>query len=468
MPHRNLFVLIACLLAGVAAWAARHRDLPGSRFNEVLSIIARSALEPVAARQLFEAAVAGAVGQLDEHSAYIPRGEQDGFEALLDQQFGGVGLELVQDEAPGELVVSSPVVSGPAWQAGIVAGDRIIAIDGEPIHGVPLAQVVGLLRGPIGTPVMLRIAATRSTSDPTVLPEADTATRDVRLERALVTTETVLGDRRRSDGTWSFRIADEPAVALLRITSFGERTAAELDAALASLATEPPLSGIVLDLRGNPGGLLSAAVAVCDRFLDGGVIVATRGRRVGTEEPPLEPREATAGAMCVGVPMAVLIDGLTASAAEIVAACLQDHGRATIVGSRTFGKGTVQSIVPLGAGDGLLKLTTAEYVRPRGAAINRRPDDRDDATWGVVPDRNAEIAPPAASLERLRRWRRQRDAVDVPGRPPSDVAGMASRAIDEVLAVALDSLARASAAPTQFGSQEKTARDADDAAAAGE
>jgi carboxyl-terminal processing protease len=468
MPLRNLFLLIACLLAGVAVWAARYRDLPGSRFNEVLSIISRSALEPVAARQLFEAAVAGAVGQLDEHSAYIPRAEQDGFEALLDQQFGGVGLELVQDEATGELVVSSPVVSGPAWQAGIVTGDRIIAIDGEPTHGVPLAQVVGLLRGPIGTPVMLRIAAARSTYDPTVRSDADTATRDVRLERALVTTETVLGDRRRADGTWSFRIADEPAVALLRITSFGERTAAELDAALASLTAEPPLRGIVLDLRGNPGGLLSAAVAVCDRFLEGGVIVATRGRRVGSEEPPLEPREATAGAMCVGVPMAVLIDGLTASAAEIVAACLQDHDRATVVGSRTFGKGTVQSVVPLGGGAGLLKLTTAEYVRPRGAGINRRPDDRDDATWGVVPDRGAEIAPPAASLERLRRWRRQRDAVAVPGRPATDAGASSSRGIDEVLAVALESFARASAAPTQLGGQEKTARDADDAAAAGE
>jgi carboxyl-terminal processing protease len=468
MPLRNLFTLIACLLAGVAAWAARHRDLPGSRFNEVLAIISRSALEPVAARQLFEAAIEGAVGQLDEHSAYIPRAEQDGFQALLDQQFGGVGLELVQDEATGELIVSSPVVSGPAWQAGIVAGERIIAIDGEPTRGVPLARIVGLLRGPIGTPVTLRIAAARGTQDPTGPEETDTAARDARLERALVTTETVLGDRRRPDGTWSFRIEDEPDVALLRITSFGERTAGEVDAALASLATEPSLRGVVLDLRGNPGGLLSAAVAVCDRFVQSGVIVATRGRRGGAEEPPLEPREATAGEMCAGVPMAVLIDGLTASAAEIVAACLQDHGRAVIVGSRTFGKGTVQSVVPLGGGDGLLKLTTAEYVRPRGAALNRRPDDRDDATWGVVPDRGAEVAPPAASLERLRRWRRQRDAVAVPGRPASAAATMASRAIDEVLAVALDSLACASAAPTQFGGEEKTARDADDAVAAGE
>lgn len=467
MPLPNLFILIGCLLAGVVVWAARHRDLPGSRFNEVLSIIARSALEPVATRQLFEAAVEGAVAQLDEHSAYIPRAEQDGFESLLDQQFGGVGLELVLDEATGELAVSSPVVSGPAWQAGIVAGERILAIDAVTTRGMQLAQAVALLRGPIGTPVTLQVAAARPTRDPASQSEAD-ALRDVRLERALVTTQTVLGDRRRPDGSWSFRLDDEPTVALLRITCFGERTAEELDGALASLAADPPLRGIVLDLRGNPGGLLSAAVAVCDRFLESGVIVATRGRHTGSGEPPLESREATPGAVFTGVPLAVLIDGLTASAAEIVAACLQDHGRAVIVGSRTFGKGTVQSVVPLGAGDGLLKLTTAEYVRPRGAGIDRGADDRDDAMWGVIPDRGAEVAPPAASLERLRRWRRQRDAVAAPGQRGTDAAGMGSRAVDEVLAVGLDALGRASAAAAEFGGEEKAAGNADDAAAAGE
>ncbi|MEY3205771.1 MAG: hypothetical protein RLZZ21_2102 [Planctomycetota bacterium] len=464
MPLRNLFVLIGCLVAGVAVWVARHRDLPGNRFNEVLSIISRSALEPVASRELFEAAVEGAVAQLDEHSAYIPRAEQDSFEALLDQQFGGVGLELVQDDATGELLVSSPVVSGPAWQAGIVAGDRIVAIDGLSTQGVPLARLVTLLRGPIGTPVVLRIAPARATLDPSAQPEATAAARDVRLERALVTTETVLGDRRRHDGTWSYRLDDDPAIALVRITSFGERTADELDAALGSLAAEPPLRGLVLDLRGNPGGLLSAAIAVCDRFVESGVIVATRGRAATNGGPPLEPREATPGAVVPGVPMAVLVDGLTASAAEIVAACLQDHGRARIVGSRTFGKGTVQTLVPLGGGDGLLKLTTAEYVRPRGAGLNRRPDDRDDAAWGVTPDRGAEIAPTAASLDRLRRWRRQRDAVAGAG----SAAAAGSRDVDEVLAVAVDVLARASAPPPQLGGEEETARDADEAAAAGE
>ena len=468
MPPRNLYVLTACLLAGVAAWMARHRDLPGNRFNEVVSIIGRSALEPVAPRRLFEAAVAGAVDELDEHSAYIPRAEQDGFESLLVQQFGGVGLELAQDESSGELVVASPVVSGPAWLAGIMAGERILAIDGAATRDVPLPRIVALLRGPVGTFVTLRVAAAPATLDPAV-PRADAdAARDVRLERALVTTETVLGDRRRPDGTWSFRLDDQPDVALLRITSFGERTADELDAALADLAAEPTLRGIVLDVRGNPGGLLSAAIAVCDRFLESGVIVATRGRHAGPGPAPLDAREATAGALFPGVPMAVLIDGLTASAAEIVAACLQDQGRAVVVGTRTFGKGTVQSVVPLGGGDGLLKLTTAEYVRPRGAAIDRRPDDRDDATWGVMPDRGGEVMPTAASLDRLRRWRRQRDAVAVPGRPASAAAATAGAAVDEVLTAALDLLARGSVAAANLGGQEEAPRDADDAPAAGE
>ena len=172
----------------------------------------------------------------------------------------------------------------------------------------------------------------------------------------------------------------------------------------------------------------------------------------------------TAGAAFPDVPVAVLIDGLTASAAEIVAACLQDHGRATVVGSRTFGKGTVQALVPLGGGDGLLKLTTSEYLRPRGAGLNRRMSDDDAAAWGVAPDRGYEISPTAASLERLRRWRRQRDAVAVPGRSAPAVTA----AVDEALALALDAIGRGSAARAEFRRQEEAARDADDARAAGE
>lgn len=471
MPARNLFVLLGCLLAGVAVWFARARDLPGNRFNEVLSIIGRSALEPASPRVLFEAAVAGAVDELDEHSTFIPPAEQASFEALIDQQFGGVGLELAQDDSTGDLVVVSPVVSGPAWQAGVVAGDRIIAIDGAPTRGLQLADIVGRLRGPIGTPVTLRVAAARPTplSTPLSTPvpasgqESPDAGRDVRLMRALVTTETVLGDRRGTDGVWNFRLEHEPDIALVRITGFGERTVEEFDAALAAIATPPP-RGIVIDLRGNPGGLVSAAVGVCDRFLESGVIVSTRGRSGAAGDSPLDVREATAGDAFPDVPVAVLIDGLTASAAEIVAACLQDHGRATVVGSRTFGKGTVQSLVPLGGGDGLLKLTTSEYLRPRGAGLNRRMSDGDAAEWGVTPDRGCEISPTAASLERLRRWRRQRDAVGAPDRSTAAVTA----AVDEALTLAVAAVRRGSPARAEFGRQEEAARDADDALPAGE
>ena len=468
MPARNLFVLIGCLLAGVAAWLARSRDLPGDRFNEAVSIITSSALEPVSARQLFESAIDGAISELDEHSAYIRQDEQEGFEALIDQQFGGVGLELAHDETTGDLCVVSPVPSGPAWQAGVVAGDRILAIDGLPTRGLALGDVVTRLRGQIGTPVLLRVAAARPTPVPTTVPtsgeDPSDAGRDVRLTRALVTTETVLGDRRGTDGAWSFRLADAADIALVRINGFGERTVEEFEAALAAIASPPP-RGIVLDLRGNPGGLVSAAVGVCDRLLESGVIVSTRGRAGAAGDPPLEVREATAGAAFPDVPVAVIIDGLTASAAEIVAACLQDHGRATVVGSRTFGKGTVQSLVPLGGGDGLLKLTTSEYLRPRGAGLNRRMSDDDDAQWGVAPDRGYEISPTAASLERLRRWRRQRDAVAAPGR---DTGTESSRSVDEALSLAIDAVHRGSAARAELGRQKEAARDADDALSAGE
>jgi carboxyl-terminal processing protease len=251
--------------------------------------------------------------------------------------------------------------------------------------------------------------------------------------------ESVLGDRRRADGSWEWEVV--PGVALVRITSFGEHTATDLATALASIERQPGLRGLVLDLRGNPGGLLSAAVEVCDQLLDEGVIVATRGRRSATGEAAvLDTRRAERGAAVAGVPVAVLIDGLSASAAEIVAACLQDNRRATIVGSRSFGKGTVQTLLPLADDRGMLKLTTSEYLRPNAGTIHRRSGDGDEHGWGVQPDAGFEVTPTAAALSRLRRWREARDMP--PGRHGSSqasaAAAVAPAEVDEVLAVALE------------------------------
>jgi carboxyl-terminal processing protease len=468
MPARNLVLLVVVTIGCVAAWFSRERETRGRRLNEVLAIVDAAYIEPIDPESLEVAAMDGAVSVLDDNSAFVRGDEQWELETALDQRFGGVGLELAIDRRTGELTVETVLPEGPAWRGGIMAGDRIKAIDGDTASGMPLAEAVTRLRGRPGEPVTLGVAGmpAASASDPA------TAVRDVRLVREIVLVESVQGDRRRPDGSWDWRLEGEPGIVFLRITGFGERTAEELDAALAQVAAEQtasggpptPLRGLVIDLRGNPGGLITSAVDVCDRFLDDGVIVSTRGRRGSRGEAPLDVRRATPGAVCADVPIAVLVDGMTASAAEIVAACLQDRGRATVVGGRTFGKGTVQSILPL-SGGGLLKLTTSEYLRPSGAGIHRRPDDGDDATWGVMPDAGCTIVPTQASVERLTRWRQRRDAVG----PivPDDPSSPAPRAVDEVLARALDAMRVESRPGSDLGGEEETSRHADDAGPSG-
>ena len=237
--------------------------------------------------------------------------------------------------------------------------------------------------------------------------------------------ESVRGDRRLPDGSWNWWLAGETGVAVIRIMHFGERTADEVRAALEAVAARcaaDGVQGVVIDLRGNSGGLLDAAVDVCDLLISEGVIVSTRAADGG-----LVPREATAGRLLPDVPMVVLVDGLTASAAEIVAACLQDSGRATIVGSRSYGKGTVQSLLPLSDGSATLKLTTAEYLRPSMNPIHRDADDDIAATWGVRPLPEHEITPPRQQSEGAAAWRQARDAEVFPDDRPS-CCGSPSRA----------------------------------------
>ncbi|MCE2725652.1 MAG: S41 family peptidase [Planctomycetaceae bacterium] len=461
MPIRNLVFLAVAAIVCLASWAARERDARARRFGEVLGHIDRAYLEPVDGEALFATAVEATVAKLDEHSAFLRGAARDDLESLLDQQFGGVGLELGIDDRTRAVTVLAPLPGSPAWRAGIVAGDVIEAIDGTATAGLPLRTVIGRLRGRPGESVRLRVVSRSPTDtlDPGAAPTS--SSREVALVRETVKVESVLGDRRRPDGSWQWMLEDEPGIALVRIVSFGEHTAADLDAAIEALDREAAgrLRGLVLDLRGNPGGLLGAAVDTCDRFLDEGVIVSTVGRRAGAAEAGVT-RRAEPGAALAGVRLAVLVDGLTASAAEIVAACLQDNRRATVVGSRTYGKGTVQSIVPLSDGRSLLKLTTSEYLRPSRANIHRRPGDGDDAVWGVTPDAGFEITPPAATLERTRGWRRARDLGD-----QGPMASAVPRSIDPVLATALRLFSRPA---TELGGEEETAGHAHQPAAGGE
>ncbi|MFM8735773.1 MAG: S41 family peptidase [Pirellulales bacterium] len=463
MPKRNLILLVLVSLTSLAAYAARERSAAGRRFGEVVSLVEDAYIDPVDAEALGDTAVDAVLDTLDEHSAYVRGAGRVDLEAALDQRFGGVGLELTIDEESRMPIVASPVIDSPAWRAGIRAGDRIEAVEGRTTLGVPLREIVSLLRGRMGERVALRVARPASrdaaTLDPAVVPADDAERREVTLVREVIETDSVVGDRRREDGGWDWMLEGEHGIALVRISVFGERTAAELATAVDAIAAGGDLRGFVLDLRGNPGGLLTAAVEVCDLFLDEGVIVHTRRRQPPGGDNAVEPRRATPGARLVGVPMVVLVDGLTASAAEIVAACLQDAGRATIVGSRTFGKGTVQSILTLADDRGLLKLTTGEYLRPSRTSIHRRAEDGDDATWGVTPDAGWEVAPTAESSTRLAAWRRARDAAGpVPG---SMVSRALPREIDAVLRRGLEAVSAGAGGPDLRG-QEEAPRDDDD------
>ena len=448
MPKRNVVILVACVIASLVAWAARERGGHGHRFGEVMAAIERHAIEPVDRERLFTAAVEATVSQIDEHSAYLRDADRSDLESVLDQEFGGVGLELAVDPSTRQPIVVTSVFPGPAWRAGIGAGDRIVAIDGLPTAGRGLREVVATLRGDAGQPVRLTVVSpgpAPDSLDPLTQAPAEIP-REMSLVRQLVELETVTGDRRTPDGGWQWTLEDDPGLGYVRIESFGERTADEFAAAIDRIAAGPDLRGLVIDLRGNPGGLVRSAAAVCDLLLEEGPIVMTRARRSdgGDSSALIDVRRATAGASLPGVPVAVLVDGLTASAAEIVAACLQDSGRAVVAGSRTYGKGTVQSLIPLSDGRGLLKLTTSEYLRPTREPIHRRPHDGDDATWGVRPDPGCEVAPTAEAIERLRQWRRARSQVPPPAQQATPVAASRpspAREIDAVLARGLEVMA---------------------------
>jgi len=333
---------------------------------------------------------------LDEHSGYIAPGEYEEFQRSLDQRFGGIGVRIERTPSATELIVRGLIVNSPAAKAGLRAGDLITAIDNVKLDDSPLREIVKRIHGPIGTKVTLTLRRA-GVQEPL----------NVDVVRDEIQTDSVLGDARRADGSWDFFFTDKPRIAYIRITTFGERTAEELRAALnATNDRGERAEAVIIDLRDNAGGLLTAAIQAADMLLDRGVIVSTRGR------DGAETRRYTARPDLVlppAIPLAVLINRNSASASEILAACLQDHGRAIMVGERSFGKGTVQNIIPLEGGRSALKLTTASYWRPSNKNIHRRTDARDTDDWGVSPLPADSIPIDKDQWERILRYRLYRD-----------------------------------------------------------
>src|SRR5215472_11246683 len=339
------------ILVGATAKAAAadtYRQL--NLFGDVFERVRADYVEKPDDSKLIETAINGMLAGLDPHSSYMDAKSFRDMQVQTRGEFGGLGIEVTMED--GLIKVVSPIDDTPASRAGIMANDIITNLDDEAVQGLTLNQAVEKMRGPVNTKIKLKII--RKGQDNPI---------DVTLVRDNIRVRSV---RARVE-------ADD--IAYIRITTFNEQTTEGLKKEVANLSNQigDKLKGFVIDLRNNPGGLLEEAVTVSDSFLEKGEIVSTRGRNA--EET--QRRTAHAGDLTKGKPVIVLINGGSASASEIVAGALQDHKRATIVGTRSFGKGSVQTIIPLGTGNGALRLTTARYFTPSGRSIQAK---------GIVPD----------------------------------------------------------------------------------
>ncbi len=403
MPRRNVFLLFGVVFASLLCYHRVQSNRYGRILVDAMTQIERHSLEPISQEELFEGAMEGMVGRLDQYSAFIKRSDMRQFREAVDKEIGGIGVEVLFDPKLRQLTVMRPLVGTPAYEAGISAGDRILRIDGQSAQGLSIEDAIARMRGEPGQPITLSI-----------LHDGDKEPVEIRLVRAKIRFDTVLGDTRKPDGSWNFFLEGYEGVGYLRINGFAEKTAEELRRALDEM--RPEMKGLILDLRDDPGGWLNAAVEVCDLFIDSGEIVATKRRDGSVKDRYTAKAENTFG----GFPMAVLVNHYSASASEIVAACLQDHGRAVVVGQRTYGKGTVQEVIELEGGEGALKLTTASYWRPVGKNIHRDKDSKESDTWGVMPDEGYEVIVEGEDLTRLRLWRFRRDGYKPPGSEPPD------------------------------------------------
>jgi carboxyl-terminal processing protease len=318
-------------------------------FVEILNRVKSDYVEPVEDQTLLENAVRGMLSGLDPHSSYLDKKEFRDMNIATTGKFGGLGIEVQMQD--GFVRVVAPIDDTPAAKAGILSGDLIVKIDETPVKGLTLNDAVSKMRGEPGTKIKL-----------TVVRNGEAAPKVVEIERDVIKVASVRG-----------RLL-EPGMAYLRISSFTTETGPALEKAFHQLEKESDgkITGLVLDLRNNPGGVLDAAVKVSDDFLDDGTIVTIKGRETASERS----FKATRGDLLGGKPMVVMINGGSASASEIVAGALQDQKRGVLVGSRSFGKGSVQTILPL-SNEGAIKLTTARYYTPSGRSIQAEGIDPD-------------------------------------------------------------------------------------------
>jgi carboxyl-terminal processing protease len=362
-------LLSTCAFIGLNAFAPSaeavgadtYRQL--NLFGDVFEKVRREYVEPVDDKELIDSAINGMLTSLDPHSSYMDADSYRDMQVQTKGEFGGLGIEVTMED--GIVTVVAPIDDTPAQRAGIQSADKITHIDGLPIIGLTLSEAVDKMRGPVNSEITIRVA------------REGMAPFDVKLKRDIVRIKSVKSELKGDIG-------------YIRITTFNEQTDSGLEKAIAQLNAKAgkKLAGFVLDLRNNPGGLLEQAINVSDAFLENGEVVSTRGR----QPDDIQRYNAHRGDLTGGKPVIVLINGGSASASEIVAGALQDHQRAKLLGTKSFGKGSVQTIIPLSSGaDGAMRLTTARYYTPSGRSIQAKGIDPDIAVEqpNLTPEQQA-------------------------------------------------------------------------------
>ncbi len=465
MPAHNVY--FALIVIFVSLFVASKTSLREQIFRGAVRELEKRSLEAPTPDALFEGALAGladAVGDAP-YTRYLPPTKETDYMREIQGRFAGIGLRnFVKDGATGEFYFV-PMRGTPASEAGLKLGDRIVEVDGESVKRLSLFDLTEKLRGDEKTTVKLKIRPRTAIRDFVDAGKSDAAEnadsnenaefaenaasdgdfRDVELTRAVVQQDVVSGDRLDENGEWIYALKDYPEIGYVAVEQFADATTPQTLAALATLE-KAGVSSVVLDFRGNPGGFLPDAVAICDEFVQAGATIVEVRDRNGDVESLYRASNRPKKAFRV----VVLVDGESASASEIVAAALQDAGVAAVGGERSYGKGTIQSLFKLPCEQGLLRATTAEFYRPSGKPIRRRRDATDDEPWGVSPD--AALAVEETDAQGFyRRWLR---AVRVSG-PESAV--LDERTFAFVAAQTTDALRRASQTEDAFGRLEALA-----------
>ncbi|MFQ5731807.1 MAG: S41 family peptidase [Planctomycetaceae bacterium] len=389
-------------------------------FATIFNQIDRNYVKDMDRRELLEAAIKGMMQKLDPYSSYIAPKDLNRFNESVEQRFGGIGVQVRVDPVTKRLTVTTPLPGTPAYKAGIRPGDTIMEVEKKSTKGFSIDDAVKLLKGKPGEAVNIGIR--HAGSQKTV---------QIRLVRAIIEVATVQGDHYNADGTWNFMADPKKKIGYIRLTHFSRRSDHEMQAALQQLKKQG-FKSLIIDLRFNPGGLLSQAIAIADLFIEKGRIVSTKGKN--TRE---RVWNATKAGTYTGFPMAVLVNRYSASASEILSACLQDHKRAVIIGERTWGKGSVQNVIQIPGAASALKLTTASYHRPSGKNIHRFPNAKDSDEWGVIPRKEDRIRFTFPEMQKYLDYRRKRDVLSKTGPPKSDFKDrQLARAISHVTGTA--------------------------------